>query len=55
MLENIKSQFFRKIIFSHLDEKRRLILVKYNKNLQKQININLINYMIFSGKYLIIE
>ena len=34
MLENIKSSFFIKIIFSFLDEKTKLKLVKYNKCLQ---------------------
>ena len=42
-MENIKSSFFMKIIFSFLDEKIKLKLVKYNKSLQNNININLIN------------
>ena len=55
MLENIKSSFFIKIIFSFLDEKTKLKLVKYNKSLQNNININLINYKILSGRYIIYE
>ena len=44
MFEKIKSSFFIKIIFSFLDEKTKLKLLKYNKSLQNFININLINY-----------
>ena len=55
MLENIKSSYFIKIIFSYLDEKTKLKLMKYNKCLQNKININLINYKILSGRYIIYE
>ena len=55
MLENNKSSFFVKIIFSLLDEKTKLKLVKYNKSLQNNININLINYKILSGRYIVYE
>ena len=54
-LENDKYSFFLSLIFSHLDEKRKLELVKYNKKLQNKININLINYNLFSNKYIIYE
>ena len=55
MLENIKSLFFTKIIFLNLDEKRKLQLIKYNKKLQKELNLNIINYRIISGKYITYE
>ena len=55
MLENIKSSFFIKIIFSFLDEKTKLKLLKYNKSLQNFININVINYKLFSGRYIVQE
>ena len=55
MLENIKSSFFQKIIFILLDERRKLQLIKYNKNFQNLLDIKLINYKIFSGKYIIKE
>ena len=55
MWENIKSSFFIKLFFSFLDEKTKLKLVKYNKSLQNNININLINYKIFSGRYIVYE
>ena len=44
-----------KILFSFLDEKTKLKLIKYNKNLQKKLDINLINYKLFSGRYIIYD
>ena len=55
MLENIKSSYFLNIIFSFLDEKIKLKIAKYNKNLQKKIDVNLINYKFLSGRYIIYE
>ena len=54
-MENIKSSYFIKIIFSFLDEKTKLKLIKDNKCLQNNININLINYKILSGRYIVYE
>ena len=55
MMENIKSEFFLEKLFFQLETKRKLKLVKYNKNLQNIIGINLTNYKIFSGKEIIYE
>ena len=55
MLKNIKSYYFMKILFLYVNEKKKLKLVKANKCLQKYININIINYKYFSGKYIIYE
>ena len=55
MLSNIKSYYIIKIIFTHIVEKLRLILLKYNKGLQKLIDISIINYKLFTGKYIIYE
>ena len=52
MLNLIKSSFFVKILLCHLNEKGKLDLVRYNKNLQNITNINIINYKIFSGRYI---
>ena len=52
MLENIKSLYFIKIVFSYLEEERKLKLIKYNKKAQELIEINLFNYKIFSGRYI---
>jgi len=55
MLDNIKSIYFIRIIFSFIDEGRKLGIIKYNKKLKNSININLINYKLFSGRYIIYE
>ena len=55
MLKNIKSLYFIKIVFSHVDEEQKLKIIKYNKSLQANLNINLINYKYFSGRYIIYE
>ena len=36
MLDNIKTDFFLRLLFSHQKEKLKLELVKYNKSLQKK-------------------
>ena len=55
MLETIKSIYFQRIIFSYLNEETKLKIVMYNKNLQKKLNLNIINYKLFSGRYIILE
>ena len=55
MLDNIKSLFFIRILFSHLNERTKLKIVKYNQNLQNTINIGLINYKFLGTKYIIYE
>ena len=55
MLENVKSLYFAKIVFSFVDEKQKLKLVKRNKSLQKKIDISIINYMHFKGRYIIYD
>ena len=55
MLEDIKSIYTLKIIFSFVNEGKKLGIVRHNKNLQKNIDISLVNYQLFSGKYLVYE
>ena len=55
MLDKVKSSYFSERIFSCIDEKQKLKLVKYNKCLQKNLNISIINYIHFQGKYIIYE
>jgi antitoxin component YwqK of YwqJK toxin-antitoxin module len=55
MLENIKSTFFIKLLFSYVFEENKLKIIKYNKDLQNILNIKLLNYKIFGGKYIIYE
>ena len=52
MFKNVKSFYFLRIIFSFVDEKQKLELIKYNKSLQEIINITIINYKFFSEKYI---
>ena len=53
MLDNIKSLYLLKLIFSYKNEKAKLNLIKYNKDLQNKLDISIINYKIFSGRYII--
>ena len=55
MLENIKSINIIKKLFNQLDEKAKLNLIKYNKAIQTKINIDIINYKLFIGKYIIYD
>ena len=48
MVENVKSLYFIKIVFSHIDEKKKLKIIKYNKQIQNKIDITLLNYIIFN-------
>ena len=50
MLENIKSSFLTNILFSYLNEEIKLKIIKYNKNFQNLLGINL-----FIIKYLMKE
>ena len=52
MLENIKSIIIIKKVFNQLDELEKLKLIKYNKNIQNKINIDITNYQFFCGKYI---
>ena len=55
MLKNVRSPIIMKLLFSFLKEKQKLIFAKYNKYLQKKLNISIINYMNFMGKYIIYQ
>ena len=55
MLQNIKSSFFIKILFLCIDEKQKLKLIRYNKNLQKNLDITINNYKHIIGSYIIYE
>ena len=55
MLKNVKSIYFIQKIFTFVNDYPKLKLVKYNKSIQKNINISIINYIHFRGKYIIYE
>ena len=50
-IKNIKSLYIVKIIFSFIDEKVRLNMIKYSKYFQNIYSINIENYKKISGKY----
>ena len=52
MLKNIKSTFFVKLLFTRIEEINKLKFAKYNKSLQNFLEIKLINYKIFSKRYI---
>ena len=52
MLKNVKSLYILKIFFTFVDECSKLKLVKYNRNFQNIINIDIINYKYFKGRYI---
>ena len=43
MAENIKSSYISEFIFSYLEEKIKLKIIKYNKTIQNKLQINIIN------------
>ena len=55
MLKNIKSSYILKIIVNIVNEKTKLQLIKYSKYLKNKIDIDLLKYKIFSGRYIIYE
>ena len=55
MLGKIKSSYLLKYIFTYVYEKKKLELVIYSKKMQNQLDINIIHYKFFSGKYKIVK
>ena len=55
MLENIKSSFILKNIFSFMEEKTKLIILRYNKTIQKKLNITIFDYKELSPTYIIFK
>ena len=51
MYNEIKSNYIKEIILSYITEFKKYELIKYNKYIQNALNINIINYKRFSGKY----
>ena len=54
-LGDIKSKYIIKDIFSYINNKQKLGLISYNKQLQKIIGVDINDYKKASGKYRIIE
>ena len=54
-LKEIKHTCLLKVVFSFLNEKRKLNMIIYNKELQKKLDVNIEEYKKISGKYKIGE
>ena len=52
---NLTNDYFLIRLFGYLSEKKSLDIMKYNKKIQKRININVNNYKEYSEKYSSIE
>ena len=55
MLNNIKSYFFNRLMFSFIEKLRKLKILKYNKTLQNRLDINIKHYIFNSGRYIIYD
>ena len=55
MINIIKSKLILKTIFNNINYGRKLNKILYNKRLQKDFNINIIDIQFFSGRYKITE
>ena len=52
---NLKADYFLVKLFLNLENKKKLNMVKYNKNIKNRIYININNYKEYSEKYSSIE
>ena len=55
MWKNIKSNNVIELVFSFVGTRVKLKLAKHSKILQKAFNINLFNYKLFSGRFIIYD
>ena len=54
-LKNVKSDFILKKFFGYMTERKSLEAVRYNKSIQKRLNININHYKAYSEEYSSIE
>ena len=54
-VEKDKIFSYQKKLFSFIKEGQKLKIIKSNKNLQKNLNISIINYKFYSGRNIIYE
>ena len=54
-LKNVKSHYILKIIFGYMPKRKSLETIRYNKSIQKRINININHYKAYSEEYSSIE
>ena len=53
MLKNVKSSFILKIILCHVNYKIKIRLVVHNKKIQNILGLNIVDYIRYSGRYII--
>ena len=54
-LRKLKSDYFIQKFFEYMTERKSLETIRYNKNIQKRINISINHYKAYSEKYSSIE
>ena len=54
-LRNLKSDYFIQKFFEYMIERKSLEIIRYNKSIQKRINININHYKAYSEEYSSIE
>ena len=54
-LRKLKSDYFIQKFFGYMPERKSLETIRYNKNIQKRINININHYKAYSEEYSSIE
>ena len=47
-LKNVKSHYIIQLIFEYMTERKSLETIRYNKSIQKRINININHYKAYS-------
>ena len=47
---NIKSKYILKIIFSYIQTKKELLIIKVNKKIQQRLDIDINQYQNYSGE-----
>ena len=55
LLRNLKCDYFIQKFFGYMPKRKSLETIKYNKSIQKRINININHYKAYSEKYSSIE
>ena len=55
IIENIKSDYFLQKLYDNIPKKKKLEIVKYNKNIQNRLNLSTKDYKEYSETYSSIE
>ena len=55
MLNTLKSDYFIRMLFGYMSKRKSLETIRYNKSIQKRMNIDINNYRENSEKYSSIE